>query len=80
VRAHRFTSVPNRLLALIRWSISFVIRRRDVRLITSRANADGAARPAAHSETIDASNRDESVPVAPAKAGEAFRHPFRYAQ
>jgi NADH:quinone reductase (non-electrogenic) len=40
--------VQNRLLVLIRWSISFATRGRGARLITSRANADAAGRPAAH--------------------------------
>jgi NADH dehydrogenase len=40
----------NRLLVLIRWSISFATRGRGARLITSPANADAAGRPAAHPE------------------------------
>jgi NADH dehydrogenase len=35
----------NRLLVLIRWSISFATRGRGARLITSPANADAAGRP-----------------------------------
>jgi NADH:ubiquinone reductase (H+-translocating) len=42
----------NRLLVLIRWSISFATRGRGVRLITSPANADAAGRPAAHPEPL----------------------------
>ena len=38
----------NRLLVLIRWSISFATRGRGARLITSSANADAAGSPAAH--------------------------------
>jgi len=40
----------NRLLVLIRWSISFATRGRGARLITSPANAAAAGRPAAHPE------------------------------
>jgi NADH dehydrogenase len=40
----------NRLLVLIRWSISFATRGRGARLITSPANADAAGRPAGHPE------------------------------
>ena len=40
----------NRLLVLIRWSISFATRGRGARLITSPANPDAAGPPAAHPE------------------------------
>jgi NADH dehydrogenase len=40
----------NRLIVLIRWSISFATRGRGTRLITSPANPDAAGRPAAHPE------------------------------
>ena len=36
--------VENRLLVLIRWSISFATRGRGARLITQSANADAAGR------------------------------------
>src|SRR4051794_23403524 len=51
---HLFSSVsfPNRPLVLVRWYISFATRGRGVRLITSPANADAAARPAAHPEPL----------------------------
>jgi NADH dehydrogenase FAD-containing subunit len=42
----------NRLLVLIRWSISFATRGRGVRLITSPTNADAAGRAAAHPEPL----------------------------
>jgi NADH dehydrogenase len=42
----------NRLLVLIRWSISFATRGRGARLITSPANANAARRPAAHPEPL----------------------------
>ena len=41
----------NRLLVVIRWSISFATRGRGARLISSVANADAAGRPAAQPET-----------------------------
>ena len=40
----------NRLLVLIRWSVSFATRGRGARLITSPANPDAAGRPAGHPE------------------------------
>ena len=42
----------NRLLVLIRWSISFATRGRGARLITSPANADAAGRRAVHPEPL----------------------------
>jgi NADH dehydrogenase len=42
----------NRLLVLIRWSVTFATRGRGVGLITSPANADAAGRPAAHPEPL----------------------------
>jgi NADH dehydrogenase len=42
----------NRLLVLIRWSISFATRGRGARLITSPANTDAAGRPAAHPKPL----------------------------
>ena len=42
----------NRLLVLIRWSISFATRGRGVPLVTSPANADAAGGPAAHPEPL----------------------------
>jgi NADH:ubiquinone reductase (H+-translocating) len=45
----------NRLLVLIRWSISFATRGRGARLITSSANAEAADRPAARPEPSEAS-------------------------
>jgi NADH dehydrogenase len=45
----------NRLVVLIRWSISFATRGRGARLITSPANADAAGRPEAHPESSEAS-------------------------
>ena len=44
----------NRLLVLIRWSISFATRGRGARLITDPADAEAPGRPAAHPEPSEA--------------------------
>ena len=53
----------NRLLVLIRWSISFATRGRGARLIASAANADAADRPAANPDAVSLEwDRDRYAP------------------
>jgi NADH dehydrogenase len=61
----------NRLLVVIRWSISFATRGRGARLITSLASADAADRPSVPSET----SKHLATPVLGANAGDRVRHP-----
>jgi NADH dehydrogenase len=68
----------NRLLVLIRWSISFATRGRGARLIASAANPGAAGHPDPGTTLLMAPS-DVVVPVAGANAGDAFRPPFRCA-
>jgi NADH dehydrogenase len=75
----------NRLLVLIRWSIGFATRGRGTRLITEPANSEAARRSTAlldgeQDELVVARHQaDEDAAMTQSKAGDAFRHPFRYA-
>ena len=75
----------NRLLVLIRWSIGFATRGRGTRLITDPGNAEAAGRPAgslggAQDELVFARHEaDEDAAMRQSHAGDAFRHPPRYA-
>ena len=55
----------NRLLVLIRWSISFATRGRGARLITDPADAEAPGRPAAQPDT-----------VSPSGIGTGMRHEY----
>jgi NADH dehydrogenase len=75
----------NRLLVLIRWSISFATRGRGTRLITEPANTEAASHPTAlldreQDEFVFARRQaDEDAAMTQSNAGDSFRHPFRYA-
>jgi hypothetical protein len=85
--AHRVVIVgfQNRLLVLIRWSISFATRGRGTRLITDRGNAEAAGRlggspGGAQDELVYARHEaDEDAAMTQSNAGDSFRQPLRCA-